>query len=107
MKILSYIWAGICIGLFVIALGNFISTCNKEVTEYTTDNKLDSLTKQIQFLETGVDSLKVQKQKLISKEHIIYEESRKTIERILLAPDSLQFYITEDLIRQHKQLDSI
>lgn len=81
--------------------------CQDDYSTYIDKSKLDSIQKSITQIQSRVDSLNVQKKKLVSEQRTIHEESTKTIERILLAPDSSQHLITEELIWKHKQLDSI
>lgn len=84
-----------------------MNKCQEEFTEVKDRSKLDSIQNSINLIKTQVDSLNVKKKKLVSEQKIIHEESTKTIERILLAPDSSQYLITQELIWKHKQLDSI
>lgn len=101
------IWNTICLVFFFLALGMTMQKCQDDYTTYIDKSKLDSIQKSITQIQTRVDSLNVQKKKLVSEQRTIHEESTKTIERILLAPDSSQHLITEELIWKHKQLDSI
>ena len=101
------IWALLCWSMFFLALGMFLKTCEKDLDTFYTSRKLDSMYQEIANVNSHIDSLKVQKKKIISEEKRIHEESTKTIERILLMPDSSQHLITEELISKHKQLDSL
>jgi hypothetical protein len=101
------IWNTLCLVLFFLALGMYLKTCETTYQDYTSRDKIDSMYKVITEVESRIDSLNIQKRKLVSEEKTIHEESTKTIERILLASDSSQHFITEELIGKHKQLDSI
>lgn len=101
------IWNTICLVFFFLGFGMWMQKCQDDYSTYIDKSKLDSIQKSITQIQTRVDSLNVQKKKLVSEQKTIHEESTKTIERILLAPDSSQHLITEELIWKHKQLDSI
>ena len=101
------IWSFICLVFFLLGLAMTINRCQEEFTEVKDRSKLDSIQNSINLMKTQVDSLNVKKKKLVSEQKIIHEESTKTIERILLYPDSSQYLITQELIWKHKQLDSI
>lgn len=101
------IWNTICLVFFFLGFGMWMQKCQDDYSTYIDKSKLDSIQKSIIQIQTRVDSLNVQKKKLVSEQRTIHEESTKTIERILLAPDSSQHLITEELIWKHKQLDSI
>lgn len=96
------------ISLIALVLGLVLisKSCSENYQTSVRDTKLDSIYSEINKLNTKVDSLQVQKKTLLVKEKRIHEEHLKTIERILLAPDSSQHIITEELIREHKALDS-
>lgn len=101
------IWNTLCLVFFFLGFGMWMQKCQDDYTTYVDRSKLDSIYKSITLIQTRVDSLNVQKKKLVSEQKTIHEESTKTIERILLAPDSSQHLITEELVGKHKQLDSI
>lgn len=101
------IWNTICLVFFFLGFGMILDRCQESFVEVKDDSKLDSIKNSINLIKTQVDSLNVQKKKLVSEQRTIHEESTKTIERILLAPDSSQYLITQELIWKHKQLDSI
>jgi len=101
------IWNTICLVFFFLGFGMTLDRCQESFIEVKDDSKLDSIKNSINLIKTQVDSLNVQKKKLVSEQRTIHEESTKTIERILLAPDSSQYLITQELIWKHKQLDSI
>ena len=101
------IWNFICLVFFFLALGISLEKCKDDLGQIGDRAKLDSIQNSINLLKIQVDSLSFQKKKLVSEQKIIHEESTKTIERILLAPDSSQYLITQELIWKHKQLDSI
>ncbi len=101
------IWNTLCLVFFFLGFGMWMQKCQDDYTTFINKSKLDSIQNSINLMKTQVDSLNVKKKKLVSEQKIIHEESTKTIERILLAPDSSQHLITEELIGKHKQLDSI
>lgn len=100
-------WALVSWILFFFSLAMFAKSCENDNNSYLAVRKIDSLYQAIAKVNTQIDSLKVTRKKLISEEKRIHEESTKIIERILLAPDSSQHLITEELVRDHRQLDSI
>ena len=101
------IWNTLCLVFFFLGFGMWMQKCQDDFTEVKDKSKLDSIQNSINLMKTQVDSLNVKKKKLVSEQKIIHEESTKTIERILLYPDSSQYLITQELIWKHKQLDSI
>jgi septal ring factor EnvC (AmiA/AmiB activator) len=96
------------VSLIVLFLGLVLifKSCSQNYETSVRDTKLDSIYSEINKLNTKVDSLQVQKKTLLVKEKTIHEEHLKTIERIILTADSSQHIITEELIREHKALDS-
>jgi hypothetical protein len=100
-------WALVSWILFFFSLAMFAKSCENDNNSYLAVRKIDSLYQVISKVNTQIDSLKVTRKKLISEEKRIHEESTKIIERILLAPDSSQHLITEELVRDHRQLDSV
>ena len=96
------------ISLIVLFLGLVLifKSCSQKYETSVRDSKIDSIYSEINKLNTKVDSLQVQKKTLLVKEKRIHEEHLKTIERIILTADSSQHIITEELIREHKALDS-
>ena len=100
-------WALISWILFFFSLAMFAKSCESDYNSYLAVRKIDSLYQVISKVNNKVDSLKVERKKLVSEEKRIHEESTKIIERILLAPDSTQHLITEELVSQHRQLDSV
>lgn len=100
-------WALLCWAMFFLSLGMFLKTCEKDLDTFVASRKLDSMYQEISKVNSHIDSLKVEKKKIISEEKRIHEETTKTIERILITADSSQHFITEELISKHKQLDSL
>lgn len=100
-------WALVSWILFFFSLAMFAKSCENDNNSYIAVRKIDSLYQVIAKVNTQIDSLKVTRKKLISEERRIHEESTKIIERILLAPDSVQCFITEELVREHTYLDTI
>lgn len=100
------IWNTICLVFFFLGFGMWMQKCQDDYSTYIDKSKLDSIQKSIIQIQTRVDSLNVQKKKLVSEQKIIHEESTKTIERILLAPDTAQNQITRYLIDEHRKIDS-
>ena len=100
------IWNTICLVFFFLGFGMILDRCQETFTEVKDKSKLDSIQNSINLIKTQVDSLNVQKKKLVSEQKTIHEESTKTIERILLAPDTAQNQITRYLIDEHRKIDS-
>jgi outer membrane murein-binding lipoprotein Lpp len=92
--------------IFTLGLMMIFKACSDDYQTTLKLDKIDSLYSVVTQLNIKVDSLNVKKKTLISKEKTIHEEHTKTIERILLAPDSSQYLITAELISKHRKLDS-
>jgi outer membrane murein-binding lipoprotein Lpp len=100
------LWNILCILLFIIGIILCLDRCQKDYADIP-DRRVDSLLTQIKTLSTKVDSLNFQKSILKSQEKTIHEEYNQMVERILLAPDSSQYLITDELIRENRRLDSL
>lgn len=64
------------------------------------ENKIDSLNKK-------EGALLKQRDTLVNQVTNIHNETNKVLEKIIITPDSMQFLITDELIKEHRRLDSL
>jgi len=105
-NVFNLIWDAASLTMFILGMILIFKSCSQEYESTVRISKIDSIYSDIISMNKKIDSLQETKKTLILKEKTIHEEHHKTVERILLAPDSSQYLITEELIRDHKQLDS-
>jgi len=102
---MKFLWDVISPVMFILGMMMIFKACSEDYQTTVRLDKIDSLYSVVTRLNIKVDSLEVKKKTLISKEKTIHEEHTKTIERILITPDSLQSDITTYLIDEHRKLD--
>lgn len=94
--------------IILILVGLFLSfRTYKTKNSQTKNSQLDSIYKEIQSLKEKRQTLDTQRFLLKLQEKTIHEEYNQIIERIKISPDSSQFLITVDLIRESRRLDSL
>jgi outer membrane murein-binding lipoprotein Lpp len=103
---MKFLWDVMSTVIFILGMMMIFKACSDDYQTTLKLDKIDSIYSVVTRLNTKVDSLEVKKKTLISKEKLIHEEHTKTIERILITADSSQHFITEELIRKHRELDN-
>ena len=69
--------------------------------------KIDAIYRDIDSLKAKDAKLLLKRDTLVRELTTIHNETTHTIEKISTTPDSMQFIITEQLIREHRRLDSL
>jgi len=105
-NVFNLIWDAASLTVFILGMILIFKSCSQEYETNVRISKIDSIYSDIISMNKKIDSLQETKKTLILKEKTIHEEHHKTVERILITPDSLQSDITRYLINEHRKFDT-